>query len=160
MTTECIEVLRNQPFLEGARPEVLERLARAAQEKHFGPGEVIIEEGSTGRSMYLVVDGQVEIVRRQGDGELQIAKRGAGDLFGEMGALEARPRSATVRALEPTRLFRFRERSTHAALSTQPLLLYKFVQMLSARLRESDRLMIETLQRQIDELTAAGDQSD
>ena len=57
MNTVNIEILRNLPFLEGAAPELVERLAGVAVERSFQPGQVVFEEGSTGRELYLIVEG-------------------------------------------------------------------------------------------------------
>jgi sigma-B regulation protein RsbU (phosphoserine phosphatase) len=149
------EILRNLPFLEGASSDVVERLAEGGVERSFQPNQVILEEGSTGREMYLIVEGQVEVVKGHGAEEMVLARRGPGDMFGEMGLIEARPRFATIRALEPTRLLEFSEYDMRSALTEQPQLLYRTIQILSARLRESDRQMIADLQRKNQELAQA-----
>jgi sigma-B regulation protein RsbU (phosphoserine phosphatase) len=155
MITKHIEMLRNLPFLEGAGQDALEHLAEEAMERTFQAGQVILEEGSTGREMYLILEGQVEVVRGHGAEEMLLAQRGPGDLFGEMALLEECPRFATIRALGPVRLLEFSERRMHAALAQQPELLYRTVQVLSARLRESDLQMIADLQRKNEELAQA-----
>jgi signal transduction histidine kinase len=150
-----IEMLRNQPLLEGARLDVLEDLARAAVERRFGPGQIIFEEGSTGRELYLVVEGLVEVVKGHGAEEMVLARRGPGDFFCEMGLIETSPRFATIRALEPTRLLEFSEQELNSVLIQQPLLLYQVTRVLSARLREADLQMIADLQRKNQELARA-----
>ncbi|MBL7184564.1 MAG: cyclic nucleotide-binding domain-containing protein, partial [Anaerolineae bacterium] len=155
MTTVNIEILRNLPFLEDARPDVVERLAEVAVERSFQPGQVILQEGSTSRELYLIVEGLVEVVKGHGAGEMVLARRGPGDLFGEMGLIEDSPRFATIRALEPTRLLEFSERDLRSVLVRQPLLLYHAMRVLSARLREADLQMIADLQRKNQELAQA-----
>ncbi len=78
-----IEMLRNLPFLERASSDVVERLAEGVVERSFEPDQVILEEGSTGREMYLIVEGQVEVVKGRGAEEMVLARRGPGDVFGE-----------------------------------------------------------------------------
>jgi len=155
MAEAGIEILRNLPFLEGAKPEVLEGLARAATERRFQPGHIILREGSVGHNMYLIVEGLVEVVKGYGAEEMVLARRGPGEFFGEMALIEASPRFATVRALEPTRLLEFSEHDLRAVLVRQPLLLYRAMQVLSARLRQSDLQMIADLQRKNRELARA-----
>jgi signal transduction histidine kinase len=155
MATVDIEMLRNQPLLEGARLDVVEDLAKVAVERRFRPGQVIFEEGSTGRELYLVIEGLVEVVKGQGAEEMVLARRGPEDFFGEMGLIEASPRFATIRALEPTRLLEFSEQEMNSVLIQQPLLLYQVTQVLSARLREADLQMITDLQRKNQELARA-----
>ncbi len=120
MATVDIEMLRNQPLLEGARLDVVEDLAKVAMERRFRPGQVIFEESSTGRELYLVIEGLVEVVKGQGAEEMVLARRGTGDFFGEMGLIEASPRFATIRALEPTRLLEFSEQELNSVLIQQP----------------------------------------
>ncbi len=155
MTTVNTEMLRNLPFLEGARPDVVEQLAEAAVERSFQPGQVVFEEDSTGRELYLIVEGLVEVVRGHGAEEMVMARHGPGTFFGEMALIEDKPRFATIRALEPTRLLEFAERDLRSVLIGQPLLLYHVSQVLSARLRESDLRMIADLQCKNQELALA-----
>jgi sigma-B regulation protein RsbU (phosphoserine phosphatase) len=155
MNAEPIEMLRNLPFLQAAEQHVLDQLAAGAREKTFEPAQIILEEGSTGREIYLILAGQVEVVKGHGSEEMMLARRGPGDLFGEMALLEERPRFATIRALEPTRLLELSEPAMRAALAQQPDLLYRTIQVLSARLRESDLQMIADLQRKNKELARA-----
>jgi sigma-B regulation protein RsbU (phosphoserine phosphatase) len=155
MVTTGIEMLRHLPFLEGAGLDVFERLAEIAVERTFHPGQVIIEEGSTGREIYLVAEGLVEVVRGEGDEAIVLAQRGAGELLGEMGFIEGAPRFATVRAVEPTRMYEFSEQALADVLAEKPMLLYRLVRALSARLRETDLQMIADLQRKNEELARA-----
>ena len=150
-----IEMLRDLPFLQGSRPDVLQSLAEVAVDRSFQAGQVVLREGSTGRELYLIVQGQVEVVRGGDAEEMVLARRGPGDFFGEMALVEASPRFATVRALEPTRLLEFSERDLRSVLVRQPLLLYYAIRVLSARLREADLQMIGDLQRKNRELGRA-----
>ncbi|NIV39679.1 MAG: cyclic nucleotide-binding domain-containing protein, partial [Anaerolineae bacterium] len=79
MATVDIEVLHNLPFLEGARPDVVEQLAEVAVEKRFRRGQVILQEGATGRELYLIVEGLVEVVKGREAEEMELATRGPGD---------------------------------------------------------------------------------
>jgi CRP/FNR family cyclic AMP-dependent transcriptional regulator len=67
--------------------------------KSFGNGEVIFEEGSVGRHMYVVVSGQVDIRMKAGEGEAVVATLGKGELFGEMALVDSLPRSASAVAV-------------------------------------------------------------
>jgi serine phosphatase RsbU (regulator of sigma subunit) len=155
MANVDIELLRNVPFLKGAKSSVLEGLAEAAVERSFQPGQVILQEGSTGREMYLIVEGLVEVVKGRGEEEMLLARRGPGEFFGEMALIEDRPRFATIRALEPIYLLEFSEDDLSSVLLRQPRLLYRAIRVLSSRLRESDLQMITDLQRKNEELARA-----
>ena len=153
MASVDTELLRQVPFLAGASPEGLEWLAGVVYERDVWPGQVIVQEGSSGREMYLILEGLVEVIK--GEDETLVAHRGPGDLIGEMSFLEARPRFATVRALESTRLLEMPEAAMHSLLTEQPHLLYRLVTMLSARLRTNDLQMIADLQRKNKQLSDA-----
>jgi sigma-B regulation protein RsbU (phosphoserine phosphatase) len=155
MPTVDIEFLSRLPFLRGAGPEVLRGLAGAAVEKSFQRDEVILEEGTTGRELYVIIDGSVEVLKGRGAQQMVLARRGPGEFLGEMGLIEARPRFATVRARESTRLLEFSEESLHSVLSEEPALLYQAVRVLMARLREADLKMIADLQGKNVELAEA-----
>jgi sigma-B regulation protein RsbU (phosphoserine phosphatase) len=155
MPTVDIEFLSRLPFLQGAGPQVLRGLAAAAVEKSAHRGEVILEEGTTGRELFVIIEGSVEVLKGRGGQQMRLATRGPGEFLGEMGLIEARPRFATVRALQPTRLLEFSEESLHSVLAEQPALLYQAVRVLMARLREADLKMIADLQGKNVELAEA-----
>jgi cAMP-dependent protein kinase regulator len=69
----------------------------------FQPGETILEEGKTGTSMFAIVEGSVEVVRKlEQGGERSVALMGEGTLFGEMALASDGPRLSSIRASEPT----------------------------------------------------------
>ena len=64
------------------------------------PGQTLFEQGTMGDCIYVVGDGEIEIVRELASGGEEVLKiAGPGDYFGEMGPVFGLPRSATVRAL-------------------------------------------------------------
>jgi putative ABC transport system ATP-binding protein len=72
---------------------------RAPETVGLEAGEVLFEQGTMGELIYVVSDGEVEIVRElAGGGEELLKVATAGDYFGEIGPLFHMPRSATVRA--------------------------------------------------------------
>ncbi|MGD9002481.1 MAG: cyclic nucleotide-binding domain-containing protein, partial [Anaerolineae bacterium] len=155
MATVDVNILRNLPFLDGADSELLGVLAETAKEKTFRAGQVILQEGSSSRELYLILEGLVEVVKLYEGEEVVLATRGLGDFFGEMGIIEERPRFATIRALEPTRLIEISEPDLRSVLARRPVLLYEAARVLSGRLREADLHMIADLQRKNQELAQA-----
>lgn len=67
-------------------------------EQRFRDGEVVFREGEESSVVAQVVSGEVEVIREVGERVVVLGRIGAGQLVGEMGALERRQRSATVRA--------------------------------------------------------------
>jgi voltage-gated potassium channel len=78
-------------------------------------GAVIARRGEPAHSMYLIVDGEVEIKLRH-----QHVRLGAGDFFGEVAALRQSRRSATVVALRPTRLLALDASDLHSLMDREP----------------------------------------
>jgi CRP-like cAMP-binding protein len=68
------------------------------------PGQVLFREGDVGDHAYVVREGKLEVSRRVGSAEVVIAIEGPGTILGEMALIDDQPRSATIRAMEPTRL--------------------------------------------------------
>lgn len=104
---DIVNVQMHEPF--GVRPEVYE------------PGQPIVREGEVGRHLYLIKEGEVEVVRRVGsDGgqgeEEHLATLGAGQHFGEAAIFEDVRRTATVRARTRVRVLSLGH-STTLALS-------------------------------------------
>ncbi len=78
-------------------------------------GTIIARRGEAAHSMYLIVDGEVEIRLRH-----QHIHLGAGDFFGEVAALRQSRRSATVIALRPTRLLALDASDLHGLMDREP----------------------------------------
>jgi hypothetical protein len=69
-------------------------------QQHFEAGNVIFHQGETGNQVYVIINGEVEVVQdRPAPGDAVIARLGPGQFFGEMALIRAAPRVATVRAL-------------------------------------------------------------
>ena len=65
----------------------------------FAAGQEVFREGEPGAEMYIIEDGEVEIVKQHGATEKRLSRLGPGDFFGEMALLEDRPRSAGAREI-------------------------------------------------------------
>jgi small-conductance mechanosensitive channel/CRP-like cAMP-binding protein len=95
-------VLHRVAVFKGLSSEVLVQLARATTRGLFGEGEVVVREGESGSSMFVVVNGEV-VVLLEPDGQ-EVARIGSGGFFGEMSLLTGAPRNATVRATADSEL--------------------------------------------------------
>ncbi len=72
---------------------------RGARQAHYEPGEIVFNEGDAGDCLFMILSGQVEVLKRF-DSEAQVVGvLGPGEYFGEMALLDRRPRSAGTRAL-------------------------------------------------------------
>lgn len=94
--------LRAQPALAGYADADLALLARATALRAFGPKEVLFEEGTVGDSCFLILQGEVDVVRRQYEKVRILATLRAGSLVGQLALIDRAPRSASVVASAAT----------------------------------------------------------
>lgn len=99
-----LSLLRGVPSLRLAPLRVLEALSRGAEELDLPAGALVVREGDPGDRFYVVLDGEVVVLR----GGQEVRRLGAGDSFGEIALLRDVPRTATVRAVSAVRLVTLR----------------------------------------------------
>lgn len=89
------------PFFAPLEEEVRKQMADSATLHVFNGGEIIIKEGDSGRSIYVILDGQVRVFTSDNHGKkLELAVLGVSQFFGEMSFLTGKPRSGSVAALD------------------------------------------------------------
>jgi CRP/FNR family transcriptional regulator, cyclic AMP receptor protein len=107
----------------------------------FTVGDVIFEEGSTGRELFVVLDGRIDIVKLNGASKTVIVTLGKGEFFGEMAVIDGSARSATAIATAPhTRVMRINHARFVYLVSQQPAFALMVMDALSKRLRASNAL--------------------
>ncbi len=89
---------RQGPFTELPSDET-DELASHLRPAHLAAGAVLMRQGERGDDVYLLRQGQVEVVRHDGEGERVLATLGPGSLVGEIAALTGSARTATVRCV-------------------------------------------------------------
>lgn len=135
MTT--LAALRTVPLLAGAPEGLLEELAAHSHELNLPADAVICREGEASVTMFVILAGAVQAQRTGDDGEpilLNVLR--AGELVGELALLDNAPRSATVLALEPTRLLAVEQRDFLDLLERYPALIRDVLATLAGKLRE------------------------
>jgi CRP/FNR family transcriptional regulator, cyclic AMP receptor protein len=125
-----IDALKRAPLFEGLSRKELEHLAQLADDLEIPAGKVLTKQGDTGREFFVLMDGEVEVVR---DGEV-IGTSGAGDFIGEISILEDMPRTATVTAKTPVRLFVLTAQSFRSFVEESPEVENKVLRTLARRL--------------------------
>ena len=102
---QVVELLGHVPLFRGLPETELWSIAALARPRLLGKNEMLFREGDPGDRFYIVFSGAVEVLKERplGDHERLAVKR-TGEAFGEMSLLNDAPRSASVRALEPTEL--------------------------------------------------------
>ncbi len=93
------EVLDHSPLFQGMTSYQVRKAILISELNEVAAGTRLIEQGTMGGSMYLVVSGELEVVRRDGGRERRLALLKPGDVLGEIGFIRATRRTADVRAL-------------------------------------------------------------
>jgi CRP/FNR family transcriptional regulator, cyclic AMP receptor protein len=143
---DVVDALSRIHLFDGIARVGLAKIAAIAREESHGLGEFIFREGDSGGQLYLILEGQVRISREvQGMGEEALAVLGPGDAFGEMALIDDFPRSADVRVHQRCRLLVISKEAMEDLLFLEKDLAYEilwnFVKILSARLRETNDKM-------------------
>lgn len=140
---EKLAVISSSPLFEMLSSTELAHLSELAEQRSYAVGEPVFEEGELGDSLYVIVRGEVEVVRRDSGGvSLPLTVLTAPDFFGEMSLIDKEYRSATVRARTEAVLLRLTTqhlatfRQTHRDGFT--FVVINIARILSARVREAN----------------------
>ena len=114
-----LAVLQSFEVFAGATRGGLESLARSAVEEMVEAGSTIVAENAEADDFFVLTDGEAEVLARgEAEAVRHLATLRAPDYFGEIGLLERRPRTATVRATTPCTLLRIRGAEFLTALTS------------------------------------------
>jgi NADH dehydrogenase len=108
--------------------------ALAVRREYFEPGQVVFREGDRGDWLYVVTEGEVEVLKNGGAAEPTALRRlGPGECFGEIALVSDRPRSATVRATCATNVLAVDREAFQALFATLPPLRGFFESLIETR---------------------------
>ncbi len=109
--------------------------------EHFCKGQTIFREGEKSHDAYFIVQGTVQVSIDTEHGPQELAVLGSGEIFGEMGMIMDRPRSATATALETTLVERITEQDFESYFISNPERLRTYLATLFERIRRTDLLL-------------------
>jgi CRP/FNR family cyclic AMP-dependent transcriptional regulator len=134
----------NQAFLDRLTPEQLQALRAIGIQRAYPRGAALFHERQGSDRVILILGGRVKLSSLSDDGkEALLGIRGAGDLIGEMSALDGEPRSATATALEPVDALAVPPERFEQFLRQTPDVSLLNIRLLSQRLRDADRKRLE-----------------
>lgn len=156
LTEEDLASLSSIGLFGGLSEEAIRGFGSSLAVFDVGPGADVFNEGEGGREMFVVLDGELEVLKHSKRGrEARVAVLGPGDWFGEMSILDVQPRSATVRVIAPSRLLRITAQDLDALyrrdLKSYALVALNIAREMSRRLRVADGLLAELVANVIDE---------
>lgn len=149
-STSLTTFLRGVPIFGGLEGRRLQRVIDVLEEEAWRAGQVIFNEGELGRTMYVLREGEVEVLRTAANGQkVPIVRLGPGEVFGEMTLVELQPRSATIRVKKPARTYSLTNLDLYNLYRDDNyayvILLQNICRMLSRRLRKADSRICEFL---------------
>ena len=136
--SERIFHLKKIAIFAGLYVGELAAIGSIAEEIAYSAGEVVMKEGESGETMYLIIEGDVTVSKegKKGKGpSVELDRISAGDYFGEMALFEEAPRSATIRTIGPSRFLVLHKRAFTEMVHEYPLIALRICKALSERIR-------------------------
>jgi len=122
------------PMFSACTKRELQKLARAGDELAIQAGRRLVDQGATGREAFFILDGTASVRR----GNRKIATLGPGDCFGELALLDHQPRTASVTADTPMKVYVLDSRHFEGVLDDIPGLARRLLGQLASRVRDLD----------------------
>jgi CRP-like cAMP-binding protein len=135
---EIKESLKYVPIFSELNDETLEKIAKLGVHKEFKKESVILFEHETGSALFTIMCGKVKVSRVSEDKEVILTMLGESDFFGEMSIIDGLARSATVTAMEDSKLFIIQREDFLDLLHSHPEIAITLLQELTQRIRAAN----------------------
>ena len=116
------EEIQNSPLFVGVPPKIIKKIALFPIGVEYQAGSDIIKENEIGDFMFVVLSGQVDIIKKPQVKELLIATLGPGIFVGEGALVSGAPRNATVRAKTPVKIAYFDRAAYNKMITIDPII--------------------------------------
>ncbi len=134
-----LDILHKMPLFRFVTYQELVRVLNITHVEHFVAGENVVEEGDEGDELFVVLTGRVKVH----SGDTELVELGPGQHFGEMALIDKAPRSASVTAVEDSKLLSIKRRDFFDLIrkdhDVAVKLLWSFLGVLAKRLRSTSR---------------------
>lgn len=137
------DFLRNISLFEDLDDRSIRAIANAVVEQSYEPGQEIVREGDTGVGAFIIRSGRVEVIQTRGGEQVKLGEMKQGDFFGEMALLDEFPRSATVRAIEPTTCLGLTRWHFRGIMESHPQIALGLLPILTRRVRNAEKAAVE-----------------
>jgi CRP-like cAMP-binding protein len=135
-----IEFLQRSELFHGVPGELVEHVVGQMTEVRVGAGEPVFKAGEPGDAVYVVVEGQLQLVA----GGVNLLTRSRGECVGEFALIDDEPRSATALPLTDVTLLRWERGEFQRTLSHHPSVARSIFRMLTGKLRQDVTSKVET----------------
>ena len=145
-------IIARSPLLKQMTSKERERFFSLIERNTYPKGETILREGRSIQMLWIIVDGQCEVLKEtRNGGDQQLAVLEPGAIFGEMSFFDAAPHSASVRALTDVEVLRLSRQKFDELQKMCPEAAYRIAlataEILAARLRKMDEWICELVER-------------
>ncbi len=139
-----IDIISSSDIFKILNPDEIETIARNAANILAPDGAVIMKQGDRGESMFVLVEGILEVFIDKEDGELlKVGRILPGEFLGEMSLFTGESRSATIKAAAECRLLELSKETMLGILSSRKSLIKEFGTIIAERRRINDDSLIE-----------------
>jgi len=114
----------------------------------YRPGQDIVREGEAGDCMYVIQEGEVDVLRLVDGEQMVVDRMGAGDIFGEIAIVHKTVRSSTVRAVNEVRAITVDRETFLRRVKEDPSLALNVLRVMAGRVRRLDGEIV-LLKRQL-----------
>jgi CRP/FNR family cyclic AMP-dependent transcriptional regulator len=135
-TLERVLFLKSVPLFRTIGGEELAQVAQIVEEAYFPAGETFIRQGDVGDCLYVLIDGEVDVVV---DERLHVARVGAKGILGEMAVLTDAPRTASCTAVDDTIALRIDRDDFWELMGQHPAVALGVIKEMSERLEQMHR---------------------
>lgn len=154
MAINLVEKLKESQVFKNISDDDLEALVQMMERREFKAGEVLFHRGDEGDSMVEIIEGKIRIYTEDSEGnELTLVFRGPGELVGELSLLDQEPRSASVMAVEDSKVLVLDREHFITFLKDRPAVGLQLMLTLTGRIRYTTTY----LQRVVDWMSAVND---
>ena len=141
-----VEFLARVSLFSLTKKSDLERIAKLANRHTFDEGDVIIKEGEPDNRLFIVVKGEVEVIKGMGEKmERQLGILGPLSYFGEMALVDDLVRSASVVAKERTEVLSLHQETFRKEVERSPTIAFELLHLLSRRIRALEKSTVNIL---------------
>lgn len=137
-----VETLRNIPLFAGLPTPRLKLIAYTAEMVRFGSGEVIVRQGDPSDAVYILAEGEAEVLLTDDEGkDMSLGTMGKNTLFGEIGVLCKGRRTTTVKAKEGVVTYKISSQLFLELVRSSPEIGMQVMTVLAQRLERSTLLL-------------------
>jgi len=130
------EEIQSSALFAGVPSKLIKKIATFPRAQEHPAGDIIIKEGDIGEFMFVVLSGQVDVIKAAGDKEVFLATLGPGVFVGEGALVSGAPRNATVKAKTPVKIAYFDREAYNKMIMTDAAISATLMNVHKARCKD------------------------